>query len=109
MRRLNTFHVFHPRKRHETMYKFTNTKLSEVIIFIRLEEVYVYVHKRGHFLLTDLRNELIELKNINHIVKIDLEVIVKKMISMPTTECTEDTQTFGHQLWIIIIFPLEEN
>ena len=98
MCRLNTFHVFHPRKRHETMYKFTNTKLSEVIIFICLEEVYVYVHKRGHFLLTDLRNELIELENINHIVKIDLEVIVKKIISMPTTECTEDTQTFEHQL-----------
>ena len=59
-----------------------------------LEEVYLYIHKREHFLLADLRNELIELKNINHVVEIELDVYAKKLISTPSIDCTEDSQTF---------------
>ena len=46
--------------------------------------------------MTDLRNELIEIENIDHKVEIELDVNAKKHISTSSTECTEDThaQTF---------------
>ena len=63
------------------------------IIHICLE-VSLYVHKRGQLLLSDLRNELTEIENIEHIVEIELGVDVNKLISTPTTECAEDGETF---------------
>ena len=68
----------------------------------------MYIHKRGHFLLTDLRNELIELENIKHIEEIELDVYANKMISTPTTECTEDSQTFDSCVEHVINHQLEE-
>ena len=61
------------------------------MIYLCLGEVYLYIHKREQLLLTDLRNELIEIEHIDHKMEIELDINAKKLISTTSTECKEDT------------------
>ena len=46
--------------------------------------------------MTDLRNELIKIENIDYIVEIELDVTVSELISTPRTECAVQAETFDY-------------
>ena len=58
-----------------------------------LDDVFLYVHKKGQF-LTDLRNGLLTLTSIDHIVDTEISIKVKKQFSTPSTHCMDEFYSF---------------
>ncbi len=58
-----------------------------------LDDVYLYVHKKGQF-LTDLRNGLLTLTSIDHIVDTEISIKVKKQFSTPSNQCMDEFYSF---------------
>jgi len=71
--------------------KGKNLKYNKFNIYV--DNVFLYVHKKGQF-LTDLRNGLLNLPSIDHIVDTEISIKVKNQFSTPSTQCMDEFYSF---------------
>ena len=80
-------------KNLQTFFKKGKKNLYYNTFNIYVDDVFLYVHKKGQF-LTDLRNGLLNLPSIDHIVDTEISIKVKKQISTPSTQCMDEFYSF---------------